>query len=104
MLGRERHGPVPVPLSQRSRRASPVTPPADARTAACQRGRHEAAGEQGAAEFLDRDGELGQPEALAAVRLGQVQAEQALLGQARPERVAVKGGTAVVAVGGRPDR
>ncbi len=50
-----------------------------------QHGGQRRAWHQGAAEFLQRHGELGKAEALAAVFFRQVQAEHALLGQARPE-------------------
>ena len=68
-----------------------------------QHGRQEVAGHQRAAEFLHGHGQLGQAVALPAVLLRQVQPEQALLGQARRERLAVVGRPAVRPVGGGPD-
>ena len=94
--------PFPSPCA-RTDTSLPVRPPAT-RTAAARARRHEPAGHERPAEFLDRDGELRQAEALPAVGLGYVQAEQALIGQARPEHVAVVSGAAIasVCVGGRP--
>ncbi len=51
----------------------------------------EPARQQRAAQFLGRDGQLGQPEALPAQLLGQMQPEQALAGQAGPQRGGVLG-------------
>ncbi len=56
-----------------------------------QHGRHVRARRHPLGQRLDRHGRLQQPVAGAAVLLGHVQAEQPLLGQARPERGASAG-------------
>ena len=48
-------------------------------------GGNEGAGSDGAAELLDHHDELGEPEARAALVLGQVESEPAQLGQVGPE-------------------
>ena len=99
-VGGEGNGPVPVTVSQaRNELAGHACRDQDR---ARQRRRHEAAGHQRATEFFDRDRELGQAEALAAVGLGHVQAEQPLIGKAGPQRVPVADGAVLLAVGDRP--
>ena len=68
-----------------------------------QHGGQEPAGYQRAGQFLRRHRQFGQARALAAQRLRQVQAEQPLGRQARPQRVPVQGGTVVFGVHRRPD-
>ncbi len=86
-VGREGHGPVPIAVRENGYELAGQA--AGDEDGGGEGARHEPAGHERPAEFLDRDGELRQAEALPSVGLGYVQAEQALIGQAWPEHVAV---------------